>query len=164
MPRHRVGARLGHGVDHRAVDAAVLGVVAVGLDLELLDVLHAVALVRAAAALVGDVDAVDLILRHVAAGRAGLDRAGVAARAGHQRHETQPVAAVDRQALHLPLLHRPGQLRLLGVDQRRLALTVIVSATDASFSVKLRVAESPTASRMPSLRHVPKPAQLGKIL
>ena len=118
----RVAARLGHGVDHGAVHAAVLGVVAVGFDLELLDVLHAVALVRAAAALVGDVHAVHLILRHVAARRAGLNRARGAARAGNQRDEPEPVAAVDRQAVHLALLDTPGQLGLLGVHERRLAL------------------------------------------
>src|SRR5438128_3178301 len=75
-----VGARLGHRVDDGAVHAAVLGVVPVRFDLELLDVLLAVALVRPAAALVGDVHAVDLVLRHVAAGCANLNRAGVAAR------------------------------------------------------------------------------------
>src|SRR6476659_9026453 len=102
-PAHLVGARLGHRVDHGAVDASVFSVVAFRYDLELLDVLHAVALVRPAAALVGHVDPIHLILRHVAAGSAGLNRAGVPPRAGHQRDEPQPIAAVDRQSLHLAL-------------------------------------------------------------
>jgi hypothetical protein len=51
-----------------------------------------------------------------------LNRAGVAARARHQRHQPKPVAAVDRQALDLPLLDPPGQLGFLRIDERRLAL------------------------------------------
>src|SRR5437763_2090182 len=56
-----VRPRFGHRVDDRAVDPAVLRVISVRFDLELLDILLAVALVRSAAALVGDVHAVDLV-------------------------------------------------------------------------------------------------------
>src|SRR5262249_2035422 len=73
------GARLGDRVDPGPVDAAVLGVVPVREHLELGHVLLAVLLVGSAAALVADVDTVDLVLRHIAAGRAGLYGAGIPA-------------------------------------------------------------------------------------
>ena len=110
-PAQLVGAGLGDGVDHDTRGAAVLRVVAVGDHLELLDVLLAVALVRAAAARAAHVDAVDLVFRHVAAGEPRAHRARVAARAGHERHEIEPVAAVQRQILDLTGGDAAGQLR-----------------------------------------------------
>ena len=116
-----IGPGLRDGVDDDAGGAAVLRVVAVGDDLELLDVLLAVALVRAAAAGAADVDTVHLILRHVAAGEPRAHRARIAARAGHERHQVEPVASVQRQILHLAGRDAAGQFRRARVDQRRFA-------------------------------------------
>ena len=116
-----IGPGLRDGVDDDARGAAVLGVVAVGDDLELLDVLLAVSLVRAAAARAADVDAVDLVLRHVAASESGAHRAGIAAGTGDERHQVEPVTAVEWQILHLARRDAAGQLRRARVDQRRFA-------------------------------------------
>ena len=118
---HFVRAGLRDRVDHRAVDAPVLGVVPIGFYLELFDVFLAVPLVRAAAALVRHVHAVDLIFRHVAAGGAHLNGARIAACSGDERYQVEPVASVQRQILHLALFDGPRQFRLLGIDQGRFA-------------------------------------------
>ena len=116
-----VAPRLGDRVDDGAIHAPVFRVVPVGQHFELFDVLLAVALVRSAAVLVGHVHAVHLVLGHVAAGRADLNGARIAARAGDERHEVEPVAAVERKVLDLFLLDAPRELRLLGVHERRFA-------------------------------------------
>ena len=114
-----VRARFGHGVDHHARGTPVLGVVAVGDDLELLDVLLAVALVRSTAALAADIDTVHLISRHVAAGESGANGSRIAAGAGHERHQIQPVASVERQVLDLRRADAAGEIGLLRLDERR---------------------------------------------
>jgi hypothetical protein len=113
-----VGSRLGHGVNDRSTDAAMLGVEPVGQHLELGDVLLAVTLVRPAAALVGDVDTIDVVLGHVAAGGASLNVSRIAARAWDQRHEIEPVAAVQRQRFDLRGVDAAGNARLLDVNER----------------------------------------------
>lgn len=117
-----VRARLRDGVDHDPRDAAVLDIEAVREHLELGDVLLAVPLVGAAAALAADIHAVHLVLRHVAAGRARLDLPGVAPRPRDQRDEVQPVAAVQGQVLDLGGLDPARESGLGGLDERRLAL------------------------------------------
>ena len=67
--------------------------------------------------------------------------ARVAARAGHQRDEVEPVAAVERQALHLLRARRARRysdclMSTSGVSP----VTVTFSWTVASFSVKVRFA------------------------
>src|SRR5262249_17747098 len=105
---HLVRARLGHGIDDHAGCAAVLGVVTVGDNLELLDVLLAVALIRAAAALPTEVHTVDLVLRHIATAKARPNGPGVAAGAWHERDQVEPIAAVERQALDLVSVDASG--------------------------------------------------------
>src|SRR5260370_21031125 len=80
-PPKRIAAGLGDGVDDRAVDPPVLGVIPVGQDLDFLDVLLAVALIRAATALTRDVDAVHLTPRHFGPRPAHRARARIAPRA-----------------------------------------------------------------------------------
>ena len=114
-----VRARLGDGVDHHAGGAAVLGVVAVGDDLEFLDVLLAVALIRSAAALAADVDTIHLVSRHVAAAESGANGSRIAAGAGDERHQIQPVAPVERQVLDLRRADAAREIRLLRLHERR---------------------------------------------
>ncbi len=113
-----IRARFGHGVDDGAGHATVLRVVTVGQHLDFADDLLAVALRFAAGALPGDAEAVHLIPRGVAAGRARANVAEVAARARHHRDQVEPVASVERKLLHLLGVDVPGELRLLRVDER----------------------------------------------
>ena len=99
----------------------VFRVVPVRQDLDFGDDLLAVALGFSAGALPGDTQAVHLVAGGVVAGRPGADVARVAARAGNQRDQVKPVAAVQRQRLHLLGIDVSGQLGFLRVDNRRLA-------------------------------------------
>ena len=114
----RVRAGLRHRVDHRAGDAAVFGIVAVGQHLDLGDNFLAVTLRFAARALSGHAQAVHLVARRIAARCAGANIAEIAARARHDRDQIQPVASVERQLLHLLWIHVARQVRLLRVDER----------------------------------------------
>ena len=51
----------------------------------------------------------------------GAHRARIAARAGDERHEVEPVAAVERQILHLAAVTRPASSDVLRLDERRFA-------------------------------------------
>ncbi len=116
-----VGARLGHGVDHHAGGAAILGIVPVGDDLEFLDVLLAIALIRSSAALAAHVDTVHLVFRHVAATKSGANRSRIATGSWHERDQIEPVASVERQVLHLRRADAAGEVGLLRFDERRFA-------------------------------------------
>ena len=103
-----VGAALGDDVHHAAVAAAVLGLEALGHEVELLNRLEREELQQAADGVVVVVAAVDLIV-HVAAVAAvdlrrelrALGRIGMEAEAdaGNRRRQVRELAAVERQAL-----------------------------------------------------------------
>ena len=107
----RVGSRLRDGVDHHAHRPALRGVEAVGRQLELGNRVAAVArLVLRAADRQRDRLAVHVrleialaILRHLAR--------RVRARAGGEHREVHPVAAVNRNVLHLPRIDVAGDGR-----------------------------------------------------
>ena len=124
--RHRagegVGARLGDGVGHHPGGAALRGVEAVRDQHELRDRVHAVTglVLIGARNEVRDLLAVDVDLR-VALARLRDVALLVLPAARREDREIHPVAAVDRQLLHLPPVDVAAEGRAHGVDERRVA-------------------------------------------
>ena len=138
-----VRAALGDDVHHAAVAAAVLGLVALRDEVELLDRLEREELQQAADGVVVVVAAVDLVVEVAAVAARdlrrvlrALGRVGVEAEADarDRRRQIRELPAVERQALDRPMSTTPPTDEDCRLDQRRFAGDGDRFATPATFS------------------------------